>query len=56
MYNVQFFISIDKETLVKDRNFGGVPPWSFLLLTGILLVNDIETSRIFENSVKNTMH
>ena len=52
MYNVQFFFSIDKETLVKDRNFGGVPPWSFLLLTGNLPVNDIEKSRFFEKSVK----
>ena len=52
MYNAQFFFSIDKETFVKDRNSVGVTPWSFLLLTGILPVNDIEKSRFFEKSVK----
>ena len=52
MYNVQFFISIDKEIPVMPRNFLTVSPWSFWLLTGILLVNDIEKSRFFEKSVK----
>ena len=48
MYNVQFFFSIDKETLVKDRKFVGEPPWGSCCWQVFYL----SISGFFEKSVK----